>query len=109
MRRRGDTYRQELERKIQAARQAESTTPPEASPPSPDPDPAAGFSDPGIRAELLADQLSESRRELQAERAARQQAQARLAELEASQTEAASHPGFSHSVFSKTRQRAAWK
>ncbi len=102
-------YRAHIERLRQKAQATKTpaTGPPAA--PEPAPSPETEFSDPGARAELLADQLRDLQAQVARERAAREQAERRASELEADRVAADSHPGFSHGVFSKPRRRASWK
>ncbi len=109
MRRRGDTYRQQLEARMEEARRGAETVSSSPATTPPVVEPVEGFSDPSIRAELLRDQLRDAEARVARERAAREQAERRAAALEADRAEAASTPGFSHSVFSKPRRRASWK
>ena len=97
-----NSYREQLQQKIEAAKQP-------SRPAAPAPDPLPGFKDPDVRSELLTDQLRDARDEIARERAARQQAQARLAELEADRTEASSRAGFAHRVFNRPKSRRSWK
>lgn len=92
---------------IEAKRDAAKT--PETVPtsaPAPEPDPAAEFRDPTVKAEALADELAESRRELDAERERRRAAENRAARAEADRVEAGSRTALSALI--RKRRRPSW-
>lgn len=108
MRKHGNSYREGLAARMEEARRAETVAAPPPPPPAPEPaEPAAGFTDPGVRSELLADQLRDVRLELDAEREARRAAENHAARLEAARVESKSRATLSSLVGKK--RRAPWK
>ena len=112
---RNNSFKAQLEAKRRAAStgSAPPSSTPSSSPPAPTaenptPDPAAvGFRDPEIRAQALSDELRDAQAEIAREREARQQAERRLAALEADKVNASSRTALSALV--SKRRRPPWR
>ena len=111
MRSRKNTYREQLEVRLQEAKRAESVPPtPTTSAPPPAPPPAppeTEFSDPSVELADARLQLSEIRRELNTERERRRAAESRATALEADRPSAAS--GAMLASLAQKKRRALWK